>query len=80
MNQTEAFNIARFPTKQEALAFANNQAKFIELSRITDANELHPELKDPMPFSVLYRLKKNQDPTKPYAFDRYGNMLPSSLF
>jgi hypothetical protein len=76
----QPFNIARFPTRREAETFAEQQAPFIELFRIQDATELHPQVKDAMPISVLYQLRRKQMPSASYAFDRYGNMLPNSLW
>ena len=49
----QSFNIARFPTRREAETFAEQQAPFIELFHIQDATELHPQVKDSMPISVL---------------------------
>ncbi len=75
----QPFNIARFPTRKEAEMFAEQQASFIELFRIQDATELYPQVKDSMPISVLYQLRRKQMPSA-YAFDCFGNMLPNSLW
>ncbi len=80
IDMTQPFNIARFPTIEEARIFARQQAPLIDLFRIEDATRLHPEIKDPMPISVLYQLRTKCDLTAPYALDRYGNMLPNSLW
>jgi hypothetical protein len=73
-------NIARFPTRKQAETFAEQQATFIELVRIQNATELHPQVKDSMPISVLYQLRGGQMPLASYALDCYGNMLPNSLW
>jgi hypothetical protein len=80
INIMQPFNIARFPTRKEAETFAKQQAPFIELVRIQDATELHPQVKDSMPISVLYQLRRTQMPSASYALDCYGNMLPNSLW
>ncbi len=76
----QPFNIARFPTRKEAEMFAEQQASFIELFRIQDATELHPQVKDSMPISVLYQLRRKLIPSASYPLDCYGNMLPNSLW
>src|SRR5208282_906446 len=76
----QPFKIARFPTRKEAETFAEQQAPFIELFRIQDATELHPQVKDSMPISVLYQLRRRQMPITSYMLDCYGNMLPNSLW
>jgi hypothetical protein len=80
MDVMKPFNIARFPTRAEAKMFAERQAPFIELFRIEDATDLHPQVKDSMPISVLYQLRTRQNPLPSYALDCYGNTLPNSLW
>jgi hypothetical protein len=70
--------IAHFPTREEVLQFIQRQAPFINVVRINDFAELHPDEFNYLRFSVLYQLRRKHDPRKGYALDSYGNIVPES--